>query len=99
MLCGTMLWLGEPPRYNTRMDEKPKRRAPYVTLRDLFAVVTIAAVLLAWWLDHRQLKRHIGEMKKKSPSAAYYQELKRQGYVLPPPADVLPPSADSTGRP
>jgi hypothetical protein len=28
---------------------------PKLTLRDLFAVVTIAAVLVAWWVDHRRL--------------------------------------------
>jgi hypothetical protein len=28
---------------------------PKLTLRDLFAVVTILAVLVAWWLDHRDM--------------------------------------------
>jgi hypothetical protein len=30
---------------------------PKLTLRDLFAVTAIVAVLVAWWCDHRRLKQ------------------------------------------
>lgn len=30
-----------------------------LSLRDLFAVVTLAAVLVAWWLDHQRLTRQL----------------------------------------
>ncbi len=29
---------------------------PKLTLRDLFWLLTLAAVLMAWWVDHRRLK-------------------------------------------
>ena len=30
---------------------------PKLSLRDLFAVLTLAAVLVAWWVDHRRLAK------------------------------------------
>jgi hypothetical protein len=30
---------------------------PKLSLRGLFALVTLVAVLVAWWMDHRQLSR------------------------------------------
>ena len=42
----TFLAVASATANNTRMDGKPKRRAPYVTLSQLFAIVTIAAVRL-----------------------------------------------------
>jgi hypothetical protein len=32
---------------------------PKLTLRDLFAVLTIVAILVAWWLDHSRLQRRL----------------------------------------
>ena len=41
------------------MVEKPTRDLPKVTLRDLFAVVTIVAIVLGWLADRSQLAREI----------------------------------------
>lgn len=30
---------------------------PKLSLRDLFAVVTMVAILVAWWVDHRSMER------------------------------------------
>jgi hypothetical protein len=35
---------------------------PKLTLRDMFAVVTIVAILFAWWADHRRLEREKTEL-------------------------------------
>jgi hypothetical protein len=40
-----------------------------LTLRDLFAVVTVVAVALGWWLDHRR-------------QAALHTELQRENEAL-----------------
>jgi hypothetical protein len=34
-----------------------------MTLRDLFAIVTIAAILVAWWVDHRRM---VEELERQS---------------------------------
>jgi hypothetical protein len=36
---------------------------PKLTLRDLFAVMTIVAVLIAWWVDHRRMERQLQAWK------------------------------------
>jgi hypothetical protein len=35
---------------------------PKLTLRDLFAAVTIVAILVAWWADRTRLRRTIDEI-------------------------------------
>jgi hypothetical protein len=57
---------------------------PKLTLRDLFAVMTLAAVLLAWWMDHRRQAKSQAEMREAirvvdSQVAALKQELERAG--------------------
>ena len=37
---------------------------PKLTLRDLFAVVTIAAILVAWWLDHARFSKEIESLRR-----------------------------------
>lgn len=32
---------------------------PKLTLRDLFAVVTIVALVLGWWLDHQRMAQRV----------------------------------------
>src|SRR5438552_1031285 len=40
------------------MDEvKPARRWSRFIIRDLFWIILLAAVLVAWWLDHRELTK------------------------------------------
>jgi hypothetical protein len=33
------------------------------SLRDLFLVIALVAVLIAWWLDHRQQKQRVTEIQ------------------------------------
>lgn len=40
---------------------------PRFTIRDLFWILLLFAVLLGWWLDHRKLTRPIGEPKMGVP--------------------------------
>jgi hypothetical protein len=39
---------------------------PKLTLRDLFALVTITAIIVAWWLDHRRLMNENRELRGQS---------------------------------
>jgi hypothetical protein len=36
---------------------------PKLTLRDLFAIVTLAAVLMAWWVDRSRLVEELERLK------------------------------------
>jgi hypothetical protein len=39
---------------------------PKLTLRDLFAIVTIVALALGWWLDHRRLAAESRASRKEA---------------------------------
>ncbi len=73
----------------------PKLR---LTVRDLFFFVTLAAVLVAWWVDHRALSSHRGwwdakevqvmEMKKMLERDGYQVQLIEDGVVITTPDGV-----------
>ena len=50
---------------------------PKLTLRDLFAVVTIVALALGWWLDRSRLVRSAAAVQERveraEGNAEYYQ--------------------------
>jgi hypothetical protein len=48
---------------------------PKLTLRDLFAVMTIVALALGWWVDHRRQKMRQVESKAENErlDAALYR--------------------------
>jgi hypothetical protein len=51
-----------------------------LSLRDLFAVVTVLALLLGWWMDHRRLKR---QSYIHQAQASYFREkLEQDGYTV-----------------
>jgi hypothetical protein len=49
---------------------------PKLTLRDLFAVVTIVALALGWWLDHQRLWSY------KNQAESLRQQAERRGYRI-----------------
>jgi hypothetical protein len=59
------------------MQRPATNRAPVTTpklsLRDLFAVMTIVALALGWWLDHRKIKHQNDEMAIEMKDLQHYQ--------------------------
>jgi hypothetical protein len=54
---------------------------PKLFLRDLFAVVTLAAVLLAWWLDHRRLTKENADLKEHNRTQSEIIQILRPGFT------------------
>jgi hypothetical protein len=48
---------------------------PKLTLRDLFAVVTIVALALGWWCDHQRLVEENESQKARAEARAYLTRL------------------------
>jgi hypothetical protein len=48
---------------------------PKLSLRDLFALVTIAAILTAWYVDHRRQAMTQAELRQKN------SELEKRHFV------------------
>jgi hypothetical protein len=62
---------------------------PKLTLRDLFAVVTIAAILAAWWADRSRLAREIEAWQADSPWTIAVSTVRQDGPDTHPSTDSL----------
>jgi uncharacterized membrane-anchored protein len=54
---------------------------PRFSLKTLVFAVTLAAVLLGWWVDHRRLARHIADLTARHESVFHYAGESAQQYV------------------
>ena len=86
-----------------------------LTLRDLFAVVTIVALALGWWLDRSRLERSAAAVKERADraevNAVYYRSYsvklaetiswyqKMYDYPEGDPFTAVPPSAAEVDQP
>jgi hypothetical protein len=50
---------------------------PHFTIRDVFWTITLAAVLVAWWMDHHRLIAMFDDYEQRA-GIFYYQQVRNQ---------------------
>ena len=74
------------------MSEKPKRRWYSFSIRDMMLVTAIAAVGVAWWLDHRYLAPDAQVTREQKARIRDFERKLRSGvYDRPNSAPGAPP--------